>query len=154
MTPKALLGFMRSCRYAVQASVNREGAPQAAVVGIAVSEGFDLVFDTMRTSRKAANLRLDPRIALVLGGQAPGDERTLQIEGLASLPEGPELDQARRLYLAKFPDGAERQVWAGSVFVRVRPQWFRFSDFNRVPADIIVFNRRDLGLPNSESDFK
>jgi pyridoxine/pyridoxamine 5'-phosphate oxidase len=154
MTPKALLGFMRSCRYAVQASVNRAGAPQAAVVGIAVGDDFDIIFDTMKAARKAVNLRLDPRIALVLGGQALGDERTLQIEGVAGLPEGPELEEARRLYLAKFPDGAERMVWAGSVFVRVRPQWFRFSDFNQDPAEIIHFNRRDLGLPHTAEDFK
>jgi hypothetical protein len=147
MTPHALLGFMRTCRYAVQASVNREGAPQAAVVGIAVSDQFELVFDTMKASRKAVNLRMDPRIALVLGGQSPGDERTLQIEGLADLPQGPDLERARRLYLAKFPDGAERQVWAGSVYVRVQPQWIRFSDFNQDPAEVLHFNRWDLGLP-------
>ena len=148
MTPKTLLGFMRTFRYAVQASVNREGAPQAAVVGIAVSDEFELIFDTLRSSRKAVNLRLDPRIALVLGGQIPGDERTLQLEGLADLPEGQELERARRLYLAKFPDGAERQVWAGAVFVRVRPVWLRFSDFNQEPPLIVHFTRQDLGLPD------
>jgi hypothetical protein len=154
MTPKALLGFMRTHRYAVQASVNREGAPQAAVVGIAVSDEFEVIFDTMRSSRKAVNLRLDPRIALVLGGQLPGDERTLQLEGQADLPEGAELERVRGLYLAKFPGGAERQVWAGSVYVRVRPQWLRYSDFNLDPPEVIHFNRRDLGLPNSVEDFK
>jgi hypothetical protein len=154
MTPHALLGFMRTCRYAVQASVNREGAPQAAVVGIAVSDEFEIIFDTMKSSRKAVNLGMDPRIALVLGGQAPGDERTLQIEGLADLPQGPDLERARRLYLAKFPDGAERQVWAGAVFVRVRPQWLRFSDFNQDPPEIVHFSRKGLGLPGLEPDFK
>jgi len=148
MTPKALLGFMRTHRYAVQASVNREGAPQAAVVGVAVSDDFEIVFDTMRSSRKAVNLRLDPRIALVLGGQFPGDERTLQIDGTADLPEGVELERVRQLYLAKFPGGAERQVWAGSVYVRVRPQWMRYSDFNRDPAEVIHFTRAGLGLPD------
>jgi hypothetical protein len=147
MTPKALLGFMRTHRYAVQASVNREGAPQAAVVGIAVSDEFELIFDTLKNSRKAVNLRLDPRIALVIGGETPGDERTLQVEGLADLPQGPELERVRGLYLARFPSGAERQVWAGSVYVRVRPHWFRYSDFNRDPPEVLQFSRQDLGLP-------
>ena len=70
MTKADLLGFARRHRVAVQTSVAKDGAPQAAVVGIAVGDDFEIVFDTLQTTRKAQNLGRDPRIALVLGGWA------------------------------------------------------------------------------------
>ena len=56
MTRDDLLAFMRAEKFAVQASVSHTCAPQAAVVGIAVSDDFELVFDTLTDSRKAVNL--------------------------------------------------------------------------------------------------
>ena len=53
MTHEALLEFMRSEKYAVQTSVSPSGLPQAAVVGIAVTDRFEVVFDTDASSRKA-----------------------------------------------------------------------------------------------------
>jgi pyridoxine/pyridoxamine 5'-phosphate oxidase len=51
----------------VQASVSPTGAPQAAVVGFAVTDALEIIFDTVATSRKYRNLRADPRVALVIG---------------------------------------------------------------------------------------
>ncbi len=41
MTRADLLQFMRAHRYAVQASVSAAGLPQAALVGIVVTDGFE-----------------------------------------------------------------------------------------------------------------
>jgi hypothetical protein len=49
MTREALLAFMRSERYAGQASVSTGHSPQAAVAGIAVSDTVEVVFDTSRS---------------------------------------------------------------------------------------------------------
>src|SRR5262249_12657741 len=92
MTPASLLAFMRRYRVAVQASVSATSAAQAAVVGIAVTDRFEIVFDTLSTSRKAQNLRRNPKIALVFGGMVDGEERTAQYEGLADEPTGDELE--------------------------------------------------------------
>ncbi len=73
---------MRARINAVQASVAPDGSPEAAVVGIAVTDAFGIVFDTLETTRKAVNLSKNPRIAFVMGGLMPGDERTLQYEGV------------------------------------------------------------------------
>ena len=62
-----LLAFMRQERYAVQASVSPAGHPQAAIVGVVVSDRFEVFFDTLDTSRKAANLRRNPSVAFVIG---------------------------------------------------------------------------------------
>ncbi len=100
MTRDELLQFMRSEKYAVQTSVSPGGAPQAAVVGIAVSDHFEIVFDTLSSSRKAPNLRANPAIAFVIGGTRDGDERTVQCEGIADEPSGGELDRLLAVYYA------------------------------------------------------
>src|SRR4029079_12762327 len=83
VTRDELLLFMRSHRYAVQASVAPSGAPQAAVVGIVVSDDFEIVFDTLESSRRVGNRRHDARIACVIGGLDGRGERTVQYEGVA-----------------------------------------------------------------------
>lgn len=87
MTRAELLTFLRRHRLTIQASVSASGAPQAAVVGFAVSDDLEIVFDTIGTTRKAQNLRRDPRVALVVGWDA---EQTAQIEGVADEPQGAE----------------------------------------------------------------
>jgi hypothetical protein len=75
MDREQLLKFLRSHNLAVQSSVSKENEPQAAVVGFAVSENFEFVFDTVDSTRKVGNLRGNPRIALTIGGLADGDGR-------------------------------------------------------------------------------
>ena len=58
-----VLEFMRSHSLAVQASVSPVDAPQAAVVGFIVTDDFEVVFDTVNTTRKVANLRRNARCA-------------------------------------------------------------------------------------------
>lgn len=110
----------------MQASISNEGAPQAAVVGIAVSDAGEIVFDTLGDTRKALNLREDPRIALVIGWD---EERTVQYEGIADEPHGAELARLKEIYFSVFPDGREREQWAGITYFRVRPLWLRYTDF-------------------------
>ena len=50
-TRAELLQFLRRHRLAVQASVAPGGAPQAAVVGIGISDACEIVFDTLTTTR-------------------------------------------------------------------------------------------------------
>lgn len=144
MTTAELLAFMRANRLAVQASVSAATAAQAAVVGIAVTDAFELVFDTLDSTRKVTNLRTNPRLAFVIGGTMPGDERTVQYEGLADEPAGPERDRIRAAYFSAWPDGPARAKWPGIVYVRVRPTWIRYSDFNQTPPVVIEFDARQL----------
>ena len=139
MTREALLTFMRSERYAVQASVSTRHRPQAAVVGIAVSDAFELVFDASSASRKAENLRSNASIAFVIGGTHPGDERTVQYEGIADIPTADELQRVRELYFSVFPDGRDRLAWPGLIHIRVTPVWIRYSNFNAQPPEIDEF---------------
>ncbi|MFH8569502.1 pyridoxamine 5'-phosphate oxidase family protein [Streptomyces sp. NPDC017993] len=129
-----LTRFLRRYRLAVQTSVTPEGAPQAAVVGFAVSDALEIVFDTVDTTRKYRNLRVDPRIALVIGWD---DAITAQIEGVADFPEGRELQRLQECYFDAYPDGRDRLAWPGITHVRVRPHWVRYSDFTQEPPRIV-----------------
>jgi general stress protein 26 len=135
-----LLQFLRSHRYAVQASVSPEGTPQAAVVGIAVTDAFEIVFDSLESTRKVLNLRHNPQIAFVVGGLIPGDERTAQYEGSVDEPVATELERLQEFYFTRFPDGRERQKLPGITYLRVQPTWIRYSDFGQSPPAIVEFS--------------
>src|SRR5438270_2756644 len=137
MSREKLLQFMRSHPLAVEASVSPSGAPQAAVMGIAATDNFQVFFDTLDSSRKAQNLRKNPKIAFVIGGLTKGDERTVQYEGIADEPKGAELETLKEFYFKQFPDGRERQSWPGIVYIRIKPTWIRFSDFNQKPVKLV-----------------
>ena len=141
-----MLEFLRQHRLAVQASVFASGGPQAAVVGFAITDRFEIIFDTLDSARKVPNLRQNPKLALVIGGLLPGDERTVQYEGIADEPSGEELERLTKVYYGVFPDGLSRRSWPGLVYVRVRPTWIRYSDYNVDPPEIVEFRREQLVL--------
>ena len=136
MTAAELLAFLRSHKYAVQSSISPVGWPQSALVGFAVTDQLEIVFDTLESTRKVPNLKANPRIAIVIGGWLYGDERTVQYEGLADFPAGEELQRLKSVYFAAFPDGPARQAWPGITYVRAKPRWVRFSDFNVSPPRV------------------
>jgi PPOX class probable F420-dependent enzyme len=134
LTRAELIRFVQARRLGVVASIGPDGAPQSAVVGIATSEDFEIVFDTLGTSHKARNLRRDPRASLVVWD----GERTAQIEGIADEPTGAELERVRRIYFLSYPDGVERLAWPHITHFRIKPRWTRYSDFLATPQPIIV----------------
>lgn len=138
-----LIRFLRQHKLAVQASVTSLGAPQAAVVGFAVSDELEIIFDTVQSSRKFENLAANPRIALVIGWD---HDITAQIEGVVDFPEGEELERVRACYFVAYPDGRDRLAWTGIAHARVRPTWVRFSDFTRDPPRIVELGEKELAL--------
>ncbi len=146
MSRDELLEFIRGERYAVQASVSALGSPQAAIVGIVVSDKFELFFDTLSTSRKAINLRQNPAVAFVMGATGAGADRTVQLEGVVDEPAGPDLDRLLDLYFARFPDGRARQSSGGVLYLRVKPTWIRYSNFSVDPPDIVEFGAKTIGF--------
>jgi hypothetical protein len=121
------------------------------VVGYAVTDALELVFDTLDVTRKAANLRRDPRIAVVIGWDEVADERTLQLEGIADEPTGEERARLVATYLEKFPDGLQRQQWPGLIYVRVRPTWLRYSDYRPASAGVSELDEAGLARLLAES---
>jgi pyridoxine/pyridoxamine 5'-phosphate oxidase len=127
-----LLSYMQGHRLVVVSSVGRDGAPQSALVGIAVSPQFEVIFDTLADSRKHANLLRDARASIVFTGPA---EQTLQLEGIARpvTVAGAQDAELREIYYGVWPDGRNRVTWPTLSYWCVSPRWARYSDFDRGP---------------------
>ncbi len=127
MNGRDLLQFLRAQKWAVQASTTLvDHHPQAAVIGVAITGHLEIIFDTMGDTRKAVNLRANPKIALVIGWD---QEQTVQIDGIADEPQGEALARLKKAYFERFPEGRERESWENIAYFRVHPTWIRYSDF-------------------------
>jgi len=138
-----LLTYMRSHKLAVVSTNSAGGSPQSALVGVATTGLFEIIFDTVSTSRKHANLLHDPRIAIAFAGP---DEQTLQYEGVAEAVSNSDPRDARyrEAYYRAWPDGRDRLSWPALVYWRIEPRWLRYSDYNRGP---LIFERRFDSVP-------
>jgi len=139
LSDRELLAYMRSHKLAVVSTLGRDGQPQAALVGVGIGDDLGIVFDTVSTSRKHANLLGDPRAAVTFSGPA---EQTLQFEGTAAPVSKTDPRDAphREDYYRAWPDGRDRAVsWPTLVYWRIAPRWLRFSDYDRGP---LIFERR------------
>jgi hypothetical protein len=118
---------MNGERLAVLSTVSVEEQPEAALVGFAVTPELELIFDTVKESRKYPNLKSNPRMAWVIGCTT---EVSVQYEGVAEELDGEELAKYKKTYFAKFLDGPVRERWPGITYFVVRPKWVRFCDYN------------------------
>ncbi len=132
----ALYSFMAQHRYGVVSSVAATGVPQSALVGIAVTPDLEIVFDTVRSSRKYPNLIAHPRCSFVVGWTG---EQTVQLDGLACELAGSDLHRYQQIYFAAWPDGPSRMSWPGIAYFVVRPRWIRYSDYSLTPPAIEEF---------------
>jgi len=144
MDRPGLLAFLRRHSWAIQASTTPGGSLQAALIGFAVTDDLQIVFEALESTRKIQNLRRNPRIALVIGGWTAGDERTVQYEGVTDEPQGEELERLKAIYLQRFPGGWSRKARPAWVYVRVRPTWLRYSDYASESPRIVEFTALDL----------
>lgn len=127
-----LRDFIASCDLAAIGWLSDEGAPQSAVVAIAVTPELELVFDTVDRSRKHHCLKARPQCSVMVWK----GEKTIQYEGIA---EETNLDHYKEAYFEKLPDGRDRLKWPGIAYFVVRPKWLRCSDYDARPPFIEEF---------------
>ncbi len=125
--------FVRERGLAVIATRGPDGAPEAALIGVAATDEGELVFDTAVRSRKYANLQAFERVALVIGWE---DEVTVQCEGIADVLRGAERARCLVAYLDQYPDGRQRAADPEIAHIRVRLDWLRCCDYR--PASLAV----------------
>jgi hypothetical protein len=138
-----LVTLMKSCRYGIVSSTSDAGLAQSALVGIAVTPQLEIIFDTLKSTRKYANLVARPAYSFVVGWDG---EQTVQYEGRAFEPVGSELESYQQAYFAVWPDGPARIAWPGIAYFVVRPAWIRFSDYDHNPP-LIEEIRLELSGP-------
>jgi pyridoxine/pyridoxamine 5'-phosphate oxidase len=133
MEKAAIHAFMARSRYGVVSSIASDGRPQSALVGIATTPALEIVFDTVKSSRKYGNLIRNPSCSFVVGWEG---EQTVQFEGVAREPQGEELRAYQQAYFAVWPDGPARMSWPGIAYFVVRPAWIRYCDYDQSPPVI------------------
>ncbi len=134
MDKQLLFEFLDGCGLGVVSTLGADGAPQSALVGIAVTPELEIVFDTVEKSRKFANIARDPRVAFAIGWQG---EITVQYEGVARQISSTELGAYHEAYFRKFTDGPARLKWEGITYYVVGPKWIRYSNYNQSPPEIV-----------------
>ena len=78
MKVEEVFAIVKQKRLAVVSTADESGAPEAALVGFALTERNEVVFDTLGSSRKAVNIARRATTALVIGWD---NDITVQIEG-------------------------------------------------------------------------
>lgn len=141
MDRAAIHAFIRRQRYGVVSSTAANGSPQSALVGIASTSRLEIIFDTLKSSRKYPNLIARSACSLVIGWSG---EQTLQLEGNAEELKGANLKPFQDVYFAEWPECREHLNWPGITYFVVHPYWIRYSDFDQKPPLIQEFAREDL----------
>ncbi|MBV9405030.1 MAG: pyridoxamine 5'-phosphate oxidase family protein [Acidobacteriaceae bacterium] len=137
MTEADVYRFLAQCKLGVLGTIADAGVPQSALVGIAVTERLEIVFDTLKSSRKYPNLVARPECSFVIGWAG---EETVQYEGRAEELGGGELEYFQSLYFDVWPECRSHLAWAGIVYFVVRPRWIRYSNFDQNPPLIQEFS--------------
>jgi hypothetical protein len=118
--------FVRERGLAVVATLGPSGTPQAAVVAVMATELGEVLFGTERGSRKLANIRRRPEVALAIGWG--DDEISVQCEGRADEPRGLDRERCERYFVDRFPGEQGRLNNQDIALIRVRPGWLRYGD--------------------------
>lgn len=125
--------FIKRQPLGVVSTINVVRQPESALVGIAVSINLEIIFDTVKTSRKYHNILHNPYVSVVIGWDS---ETTVQYEGIAEvLGNDNKAEDIKQIYYTAYPEGRERaETWPGLVHIKVTPRWLRYSNFNEPPV--------------------
>jgi pyridoxine/pyridoxamine 5'-phosphate oxidase len=147
MTETELYAFMARYKFGVLGTICHSATPQSALMGIAITPRLEIIFDTVKSSRKYPNLIARPACSFVVGGWGTG-EQTVQYEGKAEELKSSELERYQETYFRIWPDGPERMSWPSIVYFVVRPKWIRSSDFDNL---LTRFRRASRSLFNGQN---
>jgi pyridoxine/pyridoxamine 5'-phosphate oxidase len=128
---------MAKRKLGILGTIGPEGRPQSSLVGIAVTKQMEIIFDTVKSSRKYGNLVARADCSFAVGWEG---EQTAQYEGEAAELSGGELERLQPVYFETWPECRAHLTWPDIVYFVVRPRWIRFSDYDQNPPLIQEFN--------------
>ena len=102
--------------------------PEGALINYGVTEGLELVFETLRTSRKYRNLQSNPHAAFVMGWQ--NECLSCQYDGVVDELSERGAESLLDIYFAARPEGLGHRDWPNLTYLRARPRWVRISNYN------------------------
>jgi nitroimidazol reductase NimA-like FMN-containing flavoprotein (pyridoxamine 5'-phosphate oxidase superfamily) len=132
-----LLRLTRKSCYAALATSTLAGVPEVAPLRYAVTDDFELVMGTLRTSRKYKNLTSNDQVAVVVWDY----EMSIQIEGRFDEPEGSDEERLRTHFANELPREAQlRASRPNHFYFWITPTWARCSDFSDEPPRVLTLD--------------
>jgi general stress protein 26 len=119
----------------VLSTVNPDHTPESAVMGYAIREDGNIIFNTNRNSRKWSNIAVNQSVSICVGW----DMRVpfIQIEGVAvKIENGTNYTTNEEFYFSCHPNSLAYKGNPDTVFISVRPLWIRFSNMSITPYSI------------------
>ncbi len=102
------------------ATIDPDGRPQTSLVW-AATDGYDVLFSTIKGRRKCANLTRDPRVSALV--YAAADPYTYaEVRGTATITEDPRAELINDLALKYTGQPFGERPGEQRVIVRIRPQ--------------------------------
>jgi general stress protein 26 len=132
-----ILDFLKKHILAVLSTTTKDHNPQSAVLEFGETPKLEIIFDTLRTSRKYKNLQTNKNVSLVIGWD---ENITIQYEGVAQELTGNELTKYRDLYLIKNPKAKKWALDPNIAYFKISPKWIRHSNLNQHPWEIFEIN--------------
>ncbi len=134
-----IVTFVNTQMLGVISTINSAGQPESAVVGIGQTDKLQIIFGTSGDSRKARNIRVNPRVAVVIGWDEDAP-RTVQLQGTARELGGDETNHYAELYYTKAPAARKYHSRPDQCYFLVEPTWVRYSDFTADTDDVTELN--------------
>lgn len=129
---KFLYNFINSHKIGVLSTVTGNFLPEAAVMGLAVSENLEIVCSSFVNARKNDNILKNPYVALVIGWEKG---KTVQYEGIAEPINSIDAEEHLKTTFAHIPSIAKYVEREFQVFYKIKPKWIRFADLSVDPWD-------------------
>ncbi len=124
---KEFLNHFETC---VVATVGNDEQPEAATVGFSVDDDFRLMIATNEKTRKAANIAVNNKIALVVGFDGP---KTVQLEGVVEKVNQTEYQDRINLHFERVPAAKKFAGESGQNYYLIIPTWLRFTNYTQDP---------------------
>lgn len=124
MENKEILNFILQHDLCVLSTINQENLPEAAVIKFAITNDFEIIFNTYNTYRKYKNMQSNPNVAVVIGGEKG---ITIQYEGKVVELDKKELEKYQSIFHQKHSK-SHWHTHPQTRFFKIIPKWLRYSD--------------------------
>ena len=130
-----ILQFIKSKRFCVLATADKNAKPEAAIVCFFIKDDFSFLFFTDPKTRKIKNLKENNRASVVISDIKK--EIEVQTDGKVTILKGDEFQKAKDFILTIAPymkSHIEKRI--NSVFFQLKPNWIRYCNFSKKADEI------------------
>lgn len=132
--------FLEGQKTCVIASIDSDGKPEAAAIGFYhdPANSYKILIGTNKASRKYANLKNNPNVAMVMGINGA---QTVQIEGTAEEVSVSLIAAQLDAYFTKSPTARKFAEVQSQTYFLITPNWLRHTNYQE---DQPIFETKDF----------